>query len=72
MRKDLERRLEAIETARIRKNSYELWIILRDGSMRGPRGQVITQQEYEAYASGKRGTAFVILPDNGRDKHKLR
>jgi hypothetical protein len=69
MRKDHERRLEAIETARIRKNSPEVWLILSDGSMRRPRGQVITQEAFEAYRSGKRGTAFVILPDNGRDKY---
>jgi hypothetical protein len=67
MRKDLERRLEAIETARIRKNSCEVWIILNDSSMRGPRGQVITPQEFEAYKSRKGGT-FVVLPDNGRDQ----
>jgi hypothetical protein len=68
MRKDHERRLKAIEIARIRKNSCEIWLILSDGSMRGPRGQVITQEAFEAYASGKPDTTFVVLPDNGRDE----
>jgi hypothetical protein len=41
-----------------------VWIEMADGMMRVPRGEIISQDDFEALSHGL-GT--VILPDNGRD-----
>ena len=66
MRRDLERRLQAVETAEVGGSTSELWIKLADSRMRGPRGEVITQEDFEARCFPA-GTTLLILPDNGRD-----
>jgi hypothetical protein len=65
MRRELERRLQAFETAQTRPIAAEVWIELRDGMLRGPRGEQITRDAFKLVCS--RLPAVVILPDNGRD-----
>ena len=66
MRRDLENRLQAIETARAGADSVQIWIEQSDGMMRGPRGEVICRDAFELRSSGV--GVIVVLPDNGRDK----
>jgi hypothetical protein len=66
MRRDLENRLQAIETARAGADSVQIWIEQSDGMMRGPRGEVICRDAFELRSSGV--GVMVVLPDNGRDK----
>jgi hypothetical protein len=65
MPKDFERRLRAAETASAEANTCEVWIELRNGMMRGPRGEIISRAAFELACSGL--ATVVILPDNGRD-----
>jgi hypothetical protein len=53
MRRDLERRLQAIEAAG--SAGIEIWIEQDDGTVRGPRGEQMTHEEAEALgrATGK-------------------
>ena len=65
MRCDRERRLRAAETPRIGPRAAELWIVLSDGMLRGPGGEMMTRDEFDAALPGK-GTV-VVLPDNCRN-----
>jgi hypothetical protein len=65
MRRDLERRLKAVETARLRAGGVEIWIEQSNGILRGPRGKTISKDTFEATPCGT--GAIVVLPDNGRD-----
>jgi hypothetical protein len=65
MRRELERRLQAFETAQTRTIAAEVWIELSDGTLRGPRGEQITRDAFETVCA--RFSVVVILPDNGRD-----
>ena len=47
MRRDLERRLQAVETIRVGANAIEVWVKLRNGMYCGPRGETIT---WDAFA----------------------
>ena len=53
MRRDLERRLRALEAART--GGFEIWVYQGDGIVRGPHGEHMTREEAEARcrASGK-------------------
>jgi hypothetical protein len=42
-----------------------LWIVLSNGMLRGPHGEMMTRDEFDA-ALPRKGTV-VVLPDNGRD-----
>ena len=74
MRRDLERRLQAVQAARIGASTVELWIEMADGMMRGPRREMIPGDEFELRrvdleVSGPGGKPLstvpvVILPDN--------
>lgn len=46
MRKDLERRLRAVEVAG--SGRIEIWVRQGDGLVRGPRGEQMTFEEAEA------------------------
>jgi len=65
MRRDLKRRLQAKEPARMGTTPVEVWIEMADGLMLGPRGEMISRDEFEVRCS-RLGTVLV-LPDNGRD-----
>jgi hypothetical protein len=65
MRRDLERRLRAIEIARAGANFGGVWIEQRDGMLRAPWGETMTRDAFEAARSGS--ATVVILPDNCRD-----
>jgi hypothetical protein len=65
MRRELERRLRDVEAACFEVPAAELWIIQKDGMLRGPRGEVMTEDEFEAIPP--RASTIIILPDNGRD-----
>jgi hypothetical protein len=65
MPKDFERRLRVAETASAEENTCEVWIELRNGIIRGPRGKIISRAAFESAYS--RLAAVVILPDNERD-----
>jgi hypothetical protein len=52
MRRDLERRLQAVEAARIGTSIVEVWIEMADGMMRNPRGEMISRDEFELRSSG--------------------
>ena len=43
----------------------EVWIALSNGMLRGPHGEMMTRDEFDA-ALPRKGT-IVVLPDNGRD-----
>jgi hypothetical protein len=64
-RRDLERRLQAVETAQVGANVCEVWIKLRNDMYCGPRGETITRDAFDVVCS--RLALVVILPDNGRD-----
>ena len=66
--RSLQRRLQAVETPPVRTEVCQIWIELDDGRLRGPRGQLVTRQEFETACLGL-GTV-VIMPDNGRDPDK--
>jgi hypothetical protein len=53
MRRDLERRLRAVEVAG--STGFAIWIEQGDGTVRGPHGEQMTHEEAEARgrASGK-------------------
>ncbi len=65
MRRDLERRLQTVETARAGANVCEVWIEQSDNMLRGPRGETITRDAFAVVCY--RLALVVILPDNGRD-----
>jgi hypothetical protein len=65
MRRDLERRLQAVELSQTGTVAGEVWIELCDGTLRGSRGATITLDAFEAVCS--RLALVMILPDNGRD-----
>jgi hypothetical protein len=65
MRRHLESRLQAVETSQAGTVAGEVWIELRDGTLRGPRGAAITPDAFEAVCS--RLAHVMILPDNGCD-----
>lgn len=77
MRRDLERRLQAVKAARIRTSAVEVWFEMADGMMRGPRSEMIPGDEFELRRSGVdldvsgpggkplSTVPVVILPDNG-------
>ena len=65
MRRDLERRLQDVETGQAKSIAGEVWIELRDGMLHGPRGETITQDAFAVVCS--RLPFVLILPDNGRD-----
>ena len=65
MRRELERRLQALETAQTRTIAAEVWIELRDGMLRGPRGEQVTLNGFKSVCA--RLSVVVILPDDGRD-----
>jgi hypothetical protein len=48
MRRDLERRLRAVELAGARYNGVELWIDQGDDTFRGPSGELLTGEGVEA------------------------
>jgi hypothetical protein len=48
MRRDLERRLRAVE--RKGTGGYEYWICAGDGMVRGSSGELLTREEVEARA----------------------
>jgi hypothetical protein len=64
MRRELERRLQAFETAQTRTIA-EVWIELRDGTLRGPRGELITPAAFNLVCA--RLSVVIVLPDNERD-----
>jgi hypothetical protein len=65
MRRDLERRLRAVEIVRPGANAGQVWIQQSDGMLRGPRGEIITRDAFEVVRSSF--ATILILPDNGRD-----
>jgi hypothetical protein len=65
VQRGLERRLRDVETACVEPPAAEVWIIREDGMLRGPRGEVMTEDEFEAIRPGK--GAIIMLPDKGRD-----
>jgi hypothetical protein len=65
MRRDLERRLKAVETAPLRAHSVEIWIEQSNGILRGPRDEAISKDTFEAKPCDT--GAIVVLPDNGRE-----
>ena len=64
MRRDLERRLCAIE--RLKPRGFELWVRQEDGTVRGSQGQVMTQEEAEALTRVSRKSAFFISEADAR------
>ena len=65
MRRDLDRRLQTVETARAGANANEVWIELRNGMYCRPRGETITRDAFAVVCS--RLALVVIIPENGRD-----
>jgi hypothetical protein len=65
MRRDLEYRLQAVETAQVGAGAIEVWIELCNGMFCGPRGETITRDAFAVVCS--RLALIVILPNNGRD-----
>ena len=64
MRRDLERRLCAIE--RLKPRGFEFWVWQGDGTVRGPQGQVMTQEEAEALTRVAGKSAFFISETDAR------
>lgn len=65
MRRDLGRRLQAIEASQDKSRSGEVWIELADGRLCGPCGQTMARSEFDLACC--RLPFVLILPDNGRD-----
>jgi hypothetical protein len=71
VRRELERRLQAVETARAGAGTVEVWIEQSDGFLRGPRGEVITMNEFEASRSGTdRATAISWVDQQATDHRR--
>jgi hypothetical protein len=58
MRRDLERRLRAVEAAG--SAGIEIWIEQGDGTVRGPQGEQLTREEAEALARDA-GTCLITI-----------
>jgi hypothetical protein len=65
MRRDLERRLQAVEIEQVETITGEVWIELGDGMLHGPRAETITREALKSVCS--RLPFVLIFPDNGRD-----
>jgi hypothetical protein len=57
MRSDLERRLRAAKTPRMEPRAAEVWIVLSNGMLRGPHGEMMTRDEFDA-ALPRKGTVL--------------
>jgi len=66
MRRDRERRLQALEAVAVQTSAGELWIELDGGMLRGPQGETVSKKTFEATSFGP--GPILILPDNGRDR----
>ena len=60
MRRDLERRLRAVEAAG--SAGIEIWIEQGDGTVRGPHGEQMTREEAEALGHAA-GTFPIFLSE---------
>ena len=60
MRRDLERRLRAVEVAK--SGSIEVWIHQGDGTVRGPHGEQMTCEEAEELGRAA-GTNLVFISE---------
>jgi hypothetical protein len=66
VRRDLERRLRAVEVADTRADGFELWIGQGDGTVRGPSGELLTCEELEARRRATGRFLFVISQTDAR------
>ena len=64
MRRDLERRLRAVEVAG--SGRIEIWVRQDDGLVRSPRGEQMTFEEAEALARAL-GTIPVFMVEGDQD-----
>ena len=64
MRRDLERRLRAVEVAG--SGRIEIWVRQGDGLVRSPRGEQMTFEEAEALARAV-GTIPVFIVEGDQD-----
>jgi hypothetical protein len=64
MRRDLERRLRAVEVAG--SGRLEIWIDQGDGTVRGPRGEQVTHEEAESLGRAAGRLVIVISEDDAR------
>ena len=60
MRRDLERRLRAVEAAG--SAGIEIWIEQGDGTVRGPQGEQMTREEVSALARAT-GICLITISD---------
>jgi hypothetical protein len=65
MRRDLEFRLQAVETEQAEPAAGKVRIQLGDGRFRDPHGETITPAAFNLVRA--RPPLVLILPDNGRD-----
>jgi hypothetical protein len=65
VRRDLKRRLQAVETGRAGAKACEVWIEQNDKTLRGPSGETSIHDAFKVVHSAI--ATIVILPDNGRD-----
>ena len=64
MRRDLERRLRALEVAG--SGGFEIWVNEGDGTLRGPHGEQMTREEAEARARAAGAFLHVIYKGDAR------
>ena len=61
MRRDLARRLRAVEAAG--SAGIEIWIKQADGTVRGPHGEQMTREEVDALARAT-GTCMITISES--------
>ena len=64
MRRDLERRLQHLETANAGSSAPEIWVAEDDGNLSGPHGERITRDAFERRRQrGPRGVIVISATD---------
>jgi hypothetical protein len=64
VRRDLERRLKAVEVAG--SGGIEIWVRQGDGAVRGPRGEQMTLEEAETLARAAGKIPIIISETDAR------
>jgi hypothetical protein len=65
VRRDLERRPQAVEPGRAGAKACEVWIEQNDNMLRGPWGETITHEVVRSAIA-----TIVVLPENRRDARR--
>jgi hypothetical protein len=63
MRRDLERRLQRLESAGAGSSALEIWVAHRDGTLCGPHGERVTREDFDRRQTGRPGVIVISATD---------